>query len=158
LEGSGEKSDVHVVVRSDDAPELVVAGSLDEAMRKLKTQIAELGAKSPRSEQDARRLKALERAIAELARVSDQLKHLNLSDVKSSAKPGERRVITLRQLDDLKKRSSSDAVGSALTVQRKEITPEKKAEIEKIRLKVKELTHELAVKRKELAEAQGDLA
>jgi beta-lactamase regulating signal transducer with metallopeptidase domain len=125
-------------LKTDDSPELVVSGPVDEAIAKLKKQIGEIVEKSPRSEQDEARVKALKQAIDELLRIADQIKR---------SKPGEpgeeKKAVVLRLAPENLK---------------KPIGPEQKAAIEKARVAVKELTWELEAKRKELMEARARLA
>ena len=125
-------------LKTDDSPEVVVSGPIDEAIAKLKKQLGEIAKKSPRSEQDEARMKALKQAVAELGKVAGQVK---------SIKPGERaegkKVLALRHAE---------------VNLNKPISPEQKAEIDEARVKVKKLTGELAAKQKELAEARGRLA
>jgi beta-lactamase regulating signal transducer with metallopeptidase domain len=125
-------------LKTDDAPEVVVSGPLDEAIAKLKKQIGEIAEKSSRSEQDESRVKALKQALDELFKVADQIKR---------SKPGERveekKALVLRLAPKNLKKPMSQ---------------EQKADIEKARAVVKELTREFEAKHRELIKARAWLA
>jgi beta-lactamase regulating signal transducer with metallopeptidase domain len=142
-------SNVNLIIKSDDAPDVVVSGSLDEAMSKLKKQLEALGKKSPLSDADKKRQRSLERAAAELKKVAQQLKQIESADDKKSGVTITKKpeIITsrvvVRNLKDLADLKLSD---------------EQKAQIREARERVAKLTKEFAVKRKELAEARGTLS
>jgi beta-lactamase regulating signal transducer with metallopeptidase domain len=150
----GDKSEVLVVLKTDDDEDEVVSGSLKEAIVKLKQEIEKTASKSPPSE---KRQKALARALDELNRLAKQMKELDPSggkDVKTlrlKVSPEhvgvldnkDVRVVRLRRVEETRK---------------SKLSAEEKAEIEKTRVKVKQLARELEAKRKELNEAQGKLA
>ena len=139
-EDDAQPGRVSVSVKSDDATAVVAASSLDEAVSRLKTQIEEVVKKSPQSDQDKARQKALERALKELEGAAAKIKDLHVSGDKVKAGKDVRAVVIRRGQED------------------KEISAEKKAEIDKARAKVKELAHELQVKQKELMEARSKLS
>jgi bla regulator protein blaR1 len=133
--------EVNVIVKSNDDDAVVVAArSVDEAVAKLKDQIQALSKKSPQSEKDKSRQKALERALKQLETAAARVKDLHASGDK--VKPGKdvRAVVIRRREED------------------KEISAEKKAEIEKARAKVQELTKALQSMQKELREAHVQLS
>jgi bla regulator protein BlaR1 len=134
---------VRLVVKTDDTPEIEVAGSLKQAIAQLKKQIAEIAKKDPRSEQDQKRSEALERAIQELRRVAGQIKEADSRPAKPGEREDEKRVRVVRRLELSPQKPLSD---------------EQKAEAEKLRGTVKKLTAELKAKAKELEEARGKLA
>jgi hypothetical protein len=143
------KTDVRVVVKTDESPEVVVSGSLNQALDNLKKQIKEIGKKSPRSEQDQKRLKALDQALSELTKAIDQIKSLKAgTNVEEIHKDGDHVVVLRRFAVDRK----------ATTESEKSSEPEKQAQIEKTRIKIKQLTAELEAKHKELVAAQSELA
>jgi bla regulator protein blaR1 len=136
----GAPEQVKVVVKTDGSEGSIAAGSLDEAVAKLKTQIKELADKSPQSDKDKARQKALEHALKELERTAASIKKLssNLDKVKPD---NDVRALVIRRDDE-----------------RREISPEKKAEIEKAAAKVAELARAVQAKQKELTEAQANLS
>ena len=70
---SDEKDQVQVVVKTDDSPDIQVSGSLSQALEQLQKQIAEIKKKSPRIEQDEKRLKALDNVLGELSKLTGQI-------------------------------------------------------------------------------------
>jgi beta-lactamase regulating signal transducer with metallopeptidase domain len=149
LETDGKVARLHLNLKTDDGQEVVVSGSLDEAMKKLKEKLEALAKKSPPSEQDKAQRKALERAVEELGKVSKQIKKIESSGKKASAlaiiaKPAEvRNKVVLRRLDELDLAKLSD---------------EQKAALAEARAKVEKLRMEFQAKQKELREAQAKLS
>ncbi len=125
-------------LKTDDSPEVVVSGPIDEAIAKLRERLEAITKKSPLSEQDASRAKTIKQALAELFKIADQIKRS-----KPGERPEERKVLVLRQ----KKVNLKTP-----------ISPEKKAEIDKVQGQVQKLTRELEEKQRELAEARARLA
>ena len=68
-----EKDQVQVVVKSDDSPDIQVSGSLSQALEQLQKQLAEIKKKSPRSERDEKRLKALDNVLVDLSKIAGQI-------------------------------------------------------------------------------------
>ncbi len=135
-----KKEQFNFVLKTDDSASVIAADSFDEAIKKLNGQIKEIAKKSPQSDKDKARQKALENALKELKSAVDQMKDSDaLGDTLKSRKNISRVVI--RNLDDDKK-----------------ISAEAKAEIDKAMTKVKELAKELQSKQKELREAQRTLS
>jgi bla regulator protein blaR1 len=130
---------VRVVVKADGSEGSIAAGSLDEAVAKLKAQIKELGDKSPQSDRDKARQKALQHALKELERTTANIKNLSSKADKKTEK--DVRSLVIRRVEE-----------------GKEISPEKKAEIEKAAAKVAELAQVVQAKQKELTEAQANLS
>jgi bla regulator protein blaR1 len=134
-----EPRQVNVVVESDDSASVIAAGSLDEAVKKLTDEIQAIAKKSPQSDRDKARQKALERAVKKLKSTTIKLKDLNVVSDKLKMEK-ELRATVVRRIEDSK-----------------EVSAEKKAEIEKARAKVEELTRALQSKQKELMEARSTL-
>ena len=138
-----EKNQFQLVVKTDDSPDIQVSGSLSQALEQLQKQIADIKKKSPRSEQDEKRSKALDNVLVELTKIAGQIKGAETR----SDEPGKRREsknMTIEaRVDDSPK---------------KPLTESQQAEINKARSRVKELSRELDAKAKELSEAQASLA
>jgi len=128
-----DPTSVRLEIKTDDSSVAVTADSMEQALAKLKDQIKSLVAKLPRSDQDKTKI-ALERVVQELE-----------SQIKAT-KGGQPRVVTLNRV--LRSADTADA----------KISPEKKAEIDKARSKVKELTRSLQANQLKLAEAQSKLS
>ena len=136
--GNDEK--FNFVFETDEDASVIAADSLDDAIKKLTEQIKEIAKKSPQSDKDKARQKALESALKELKGTIGKIKKAGADgDTPKSPKTVSR--VFIRQLDD-----------------DKALSPEVKAQIEKASAKVKELVQELQSKQKELREAQRNLA
>ena len=125
--------------KTDDSAAVVAAGSVDEAVKKVKEQLDEIGKKSTQSDKDKarrRRWNGLQRAREH--RQEDK-------DAKSSGDKVKTEKTSGRSSSDRSKTTRSSA-------------PRTKAEIEKATAKVKELADELQSKQKELMEARTKLA
>jgi bla regulator protein blaR1 len=134
-----EPTQVNVIVKSDDSPTVIAKGPLDAAVKKLTDQIKELAKKSPQSDRDKARQKALERAVRELKSTAGKLKDVNVVGDKLKLE-NDLRATVVRRVEDSK-----------------EITAEQKAKIEQARARVEELTRALQSKQKELMEARSTL-
>jgi bla regulator protein blaR1 len=130
---------INVVVNSDDSASVIAASSLEEAIKKLNEQIKEIAKKSPQSDKDKARQKALESALKELKVAAGKLKETEVAGDPADSPKIIRESVT-RRLDQ------------------KRLSPEAKAEIEKASAKVKELAKELQSKQKELTEARRNLS
>jgi bla regulator protein BlaR1 len=130
---------INVVVNSDDSASVIAASSLEEAIKKLNEQIKEIAKKSPQSDKDKARQKALESALKELKVTAGKLKETEVAGDPADSPKIIRESVT-RRLDQ------------------KRLSPEAKAEIEKASAKVKELAKELQSKQKELTEARRNLS
>jgi bla regulator protein blaR1 len=129
------KEEVHVEIRSDDQGTSVKAGSMDEAIAKLKAQIDTLKKKDDPSKRDKVLIGALERAVKGLESASR-----GTPDPKAPP-TAARSVVVVR---DLIKKDGADDKQSAET----------KAEIEKARKQVQDLSQALAAKQRELNDAR----
>ena len=138
---TAEPGQFTVVVNADGSPWVVAAGSLDEAVDKLKDQIKEISKKSHQSDQDRARQKALERALKEIEKLA---KHTG-AKLEQAKRKEERREIVTRPI-----------IVSPL--QSAAMSPETKAEIAKARARIEELTDDLHSKQKELMEARSRLS
>jgi len=128
-----DPTSVRLEIKTDDSSVAVTADSMEQALAKLKDQIKALVAKLPPTDQDKTK-KALQRVVQELE-----------SQIKAT-KGGQPRVVTLHRV--LRSGDTADAT----------ISPETKAEIDKARAKVKELTRSLQANQLKLAEAQSKLS
>ncbi len=140
-EEDGKPAEVRVEVKTDDSSDKVVAESLDQAIKKIKEQIEVIQKETKPNDQQKIRIRALENAIRQLENSARQTKNRD----PFSAKWDEGRVI-------------ADQIGKIREIRTAAMTPEKKAEIDKARAKVKELSAALSAKQKELAEAQVKLS
>ena len=140
-EEDGKPAEVRVEVKTDDSADKVVAESLDQAIEKIKEQIEVIQKETKPNDQQKIRIRALENAIRQLENSARQTKNRD----PFSAKWDEGRVI-------------ADQIGKIREIRTAAMTPEKKAEIDKARAKVKELSAALSAKQKELAEAQVKLS
>jgi bla regulator protein blaR1 len=141
-EENGKPAEVRVEVITDDSTDKVVADSLDQAIKKIKEQIEVIQKETKSGDQQKIRVKALEDAIKQLETTARKTKNLEKLAVK---KEEARRIIV-------------DRIGKIEEIRTATLTPEKKAEIDRARAKVKELTAALNAKQKELAEAQVKLS
>ncbi len=130
------KQEVHVEVRSDDQGTSVKAGSMDEAIAKLKAQIETIKKKADQTKRDKVLIGALERAVKGLESASR-----GTPDPKAPPTAARLAVVVRDQKD------GSDDKQSA----------EIKAEIEKARKQVQDLSQVLAAKQRELNEARNKL-
>jgi hypothetical protein len=126
-------------VKTDGEATTIEADSIEQAIKRLKSVIDKQRQKSSPSDQDKAQLKALEQVVKELKGIS--------VDAKGSGAGKQldenRRVVFVRRLENLK----TD-----------DMTPEKKAEIDQARAKVKKLSEALKSMQKELADAHRKLA
>jgi hypothetical protein len=129
-------TNVDVILKTDDSSVSVSADSIDEAIKKINDQIKSLKEKGSsgkeKSQQDA--LTKIAKQLAEIAKSNKAV------GAKGDAKVQTRFVI---RSDDLKSSPAS---------------PEKKAEIDKARAKVKELSKALAAAHADLAKLEGHSA
>jgi bla regulator protein blaR1 len=141
-EEDGKPAEVRVEVKTDDSSDKVVAESLDQAIKKIKEQIEVIQKETKPDDQQKIRVRALENAIRQLENSARRTKR---RDLLSAKKDDQARVIV-------------DQIGKIREIRTPALTPEKKAEIDKARAKVKELSAALSAKQKELAEAQVKLS
>jgi bla regulator protein blaR1 len=149
--GSGVASDgkeeIHVEIRSDDQGTSVKAGSMDEAIAKLKAQIETITKKNDQTEKDKVLVRALERAVRSLetaARAGADRKAVPATGAEKLAVVVRDRKV---QSDDKLSKVQSD----------NKLSDEAKAEIEKARKQVQDLSQALAAKQRELHEARAKL-
>jgi bla regulator protein BlaR1 len=135
-----KKEQFSFVFKTDDSASVIAAGSLDEAVKKLHEQIEQIAKKSPQSDKDKTRQKALESALKELKGAIGKIKQSDVVGDNVNSQKNVRRVV-VRNVAEGKK-----------------IGPEAKAEIGKALDKVKQLAQELQSKQKELREAQRNLS
>jgi bla regulator protein blaR1 len=125
--------------KTDDSP-AIVAGSVDDAIKKVKQQLDSIRKEAHPSDKVLAKKKALERVVAELEKVAKSDKDDKSVSDKQKVEKSLRQVI-VRQVEDNKK-----------------LTAEQKAEIEKATALVKKLADEVRSKQKELVEAKTKLA
>jgi hypothetical protein len=116
--------------------------SLDQAIKKIKEQIEVIQKETKPNDQQRTRIRALENVIRQLENSARQAK--------------TRELVTAKK--DQQSRITVDQIGKIREIRTAAMTPEKKAEIDKARAKVKELSAALSAKQKELAEAQVKLS
>ena len=141
-EENGKPAEVRVEVKTDDSTDKVVAESLDQAIKKIKEQIEVIQKETKPNDQQRTRIRALENVIRQLENSARQAKN--------------REQVTAKK--DQLVRITVDQIGKIREIRTAALTPEKKAEIDKARAKVKELSAALSAKQKELAEAQVKLS
>jgi hypothetical protein len=137
---SGNQSDskVNVILRTDDSSVSVAADSIEDAIKKINEQINSLKEKGDPSPKD----RAQQEALAKIARqLADIAKSNKTTGAKGDGKTETRVVI--RNVENIKTEPDS---------------PEKKAQIEKARAKVKELSKALAAAHADLAKLEGHSA
>ncbi len=125
---AGTKAQINVVLKNDDSTISVSADSVDEAIKKIQEQIKVLKSKSPGGEKAKAQQEALERAAKELQQLAKSPKGVTTFKMGGSDGSGgftTTRNVMIRKVDDVK---------SAKT-----LSPEKKAEIDKMRSRIKEL-------------------
>jgi hypothetical protein len=127
---------------------VMVDGSVDDAIKKIKDQLAAIGKETNPSEQMRAKKRVLERVVKELESVAQKDKQDKNAKVIGDKLKLDRAIsrVVVRTLEDDK------------NIDDKKISAEAKAEIEKARAKIKELAHEVQSKQKELAEAKAKLA
>ncbi len=130
------KAHVTLTLKNDDATISVSADSVDEAIKKIQEQIKVLKSKSPAGEKAKAQQDALERAAKELEQLAKGSKG---AAIQTDGSGGFTTVVrNVRQT-------------KAATTQ----SPEKKAEIDKMRSRIKELSKELADSQRKLTELEG---
>jgi beta-lactamase regulating signal transducer with metallopeptidase domain len=127
---------IRVVVDTNDDSTTVEADSIAQAIARLKDLIAKQERKESPSDQEKAQLKALQQVVKELSSMAKKAKT-------SGAAEQTQRVKIERRLHELSG---------------EKLTEEKRAELNKARAKVKELSHAFGSMQKELAEAQRKLA
>ena len=135
-----KKEQFNFVFKTDESASVIAADSFDDAINKLNEQIKEIDKKSPKSDKDKARQKALQNALKELKGAAGKFKDSDESADEQKPRKTVSRVV-VRRLDDDQK-----------------ISPEAKAEIDKAMAKVKALAKELQSKQNELREAQRSLS
>ncbi len=135
------------IINADGSKTTVVTDSTDEAVKQLKEKIKEIAKKSPQSEKDKAHQKALELALEELESAVAKVGSGYLS-AKALAKVGNEREILVQKVRELQGFQS---------LEQEPLSTGKKAEIEKARAKVEELTNDLQSKQRELHEARRKL-
>jgi hypothetical protein len=133
-----QDSNVNVILKTDDSAISVAADSIDDAIKKIKEQIKSLKEKGGSSEKDKAQQEALAKIAKQLAEIANSNKATAISrDGKTLSR------VVIRNVENIKTAPDS---------------PEKKAEIEKARAKVKELSKALAAAQADLAKLQGHAA
>jgi beta-lactamase regulating signal transducer with metallopeptidase domain len=143
--GDGQKiATVNIVGDDDDASVAIKADSVDEAIKKLKLKIGELEKQKDSADGKGKvRQETLSQLIKQLEKIAQGSKAIKAGDdaVKGQKNKTEQRVVV---------RMLRDAANSA--------SPEKKAEIEKARARIKELSEALARAKTDLAKLEGTSA
>ncbi len=129
-----------IEVKTDDPSTVIVGGPIDDAIKKIKDQIAEIDKEAKPSDAVVARKKTLERVVKELETISRKVKQVKVDMPKLKAEKDLKEIV-LRKVELDKKMS-----------------PETKAEIDKTAAEVKKLAEELRVKQKELSDARNRLA
>jgi hypothetical protein len=140
---SDDTTHVTLTLKNDDSTISVSADSVDEAIKKIQEQIKVLKSKASPGENDKAQRESLERAAKELEQIAKGAKGA-VFKLGGSDNPKEfftARNVMIRKTDDVKTAKTPSA--------------EKKAEIEKMRSRVKELSKELADSQRKLAELEG---
>jgi len=136
------KGSVIVRLKSDNSSDVLVSGSIEQAIVQFKKLIGEIEKKSSLAEKDEKRRKVLHEAIEILADLAPRLKSSEGHE-KSGGGAGQLMLVI-----------RADGADSP----KKPLSKGEKAEIEALRAQVKKLNGELKAKEKELAEAQARLA
>ena len=143
-EAEGAKNaEIEFDFKIDGSPAVVVSGPLDEAMAQLKAEIDKLPKDGKLSDEQKGRKKALEHAVRELEKVAK----------KAPKGAGAKELKSLQKVQIHVRNDSGDEKGMKDAT----LGPEKKAEIDQARARVKALAAELMSKQKELREAQMSL-
>ena len=137
--GDDAKSEqVSVILKTDDSSVSVSADSIDDAIKKIKEQINSLSEKGSLGDKEKAQQEALTKIAKQLAEIAKSNK---LTTAKGDGNTQKR--IVIRKVEDIK---TTDA------------SPEKKAQIEKARSKIKELSKALAAAQADLAKLEGHSA
>jgi beta-lactamase regulating signal transducer with metallopeptidase domain len=131
---------VRVEVKTNDESTTVEADSIEQAIQRLKALIEEQGRKPSLSDQEKAQLKALERVVKELGLIAKKIK---TGGADKQTWQGTKRFTVVRRIDEIND---------------EKLSKEKRAEIDKARAKVKELSQSLRSMQKQLMEAQHKLA
>jgi hypothetical protein len=126
-----------VIVKTDDSAIAVAADSIEDAIKKINEQIKSLKEKSTSSDKDKAQQEALTKIAKQLAEIA---KNNTRTIVKSDGDGKTQTRYVIRQVENIKTSPSS---------------PEKKAEIEKARARIKELSKALAAAQADLAKLEG---
>jgi beta-lactamase regulating signal transducer with metallopeptidase domain len=139
LVAAGDATDqkVDVILQTDDSAVSVAADSIEDAIKKINEQIKSLKEKGGSGKE-----KAQQEALAKIAKQLAEIAKSNKSQGAKGDGKGQYRVV----LRNVEKTQTSPA------------SPEKKAEIEKARARVKELSAALAAANADLAKLEGHSA
>ena len=137
---TGEKSNITLVLTTDDATVSVSADSVEGALKKITEQLNAIKAKTAPGAQDKVNAEALSQIAKQLEQVAKSNKFGSAS---ASGKAGSTNTnqFVVHRMQDVRTTKS--------------ISPEKKAEADKMRSKIKELSAELANTQRKLAELEG---
>jgi len=140
LEGV-DQGQIALELQIDDSSVKVIAGSPEEAIKKLNEQLKAIEQKSSPSEKDKALLKALEQVL-------DQLKQIKAKSPDSGSllgvKPADPKATAAKRVVIRRVETSTDTSSS----------PDKKAEISKLRDEVKKLTDKLAAAQLKLSQLE----
>ncbi len=140
---AGQKSKVTVVLTTDDSTVSVSADSVEGALKKITEQINAIKAKTPPGAQDRANAEALSQIVKQLEKVAKSQNALGRVVADDGKRGGtDVRKVLVHRLEDVRTT--------------KAISPEKKAEADKMRSKIKELSAELANTQRKLAELEGN--
>ena len=128
-------------MKTDDSPTVVVSGSVDDAIKKVKEKLDAIDKESSPSDEPEGASKHSNSIYKKLDSLAKQDKDAKLDGQKVKMEQDVKKVIVTRQLDENRK-----------------LSPEQKAEIEKVASQVKKLADELRSKQKELQDAKHKLA
>jgi beta-lactamase regulating signal transducer with metallopeptidase domain len=131
-----------VNLKTDDSPDVVVSGSAEEVIKRLKLMLKEVQDKPSRSAPDEKVLKSLQQAVEEIATITPKIN--GNVHVKNSGGGANRLMLAVPSIE-------ADSP-------KKPLSKEETAEIEKLQAQVKKLNGELQAKQAELVEAQDRLA
>ncbi len=134
---------MNITLKNDGSTITVSADSVDEAIKKIHEQITVLKSKSPLDQKDKAQQAALEQAAKELGQLVKSSKNavIKLDGNNGSGGFTTTRHVVTTQSQDAKLRKTQ--------------TPEQKAEIDKIRSRIKELRQELTASQRKLVELEG---
>lgn len=137
----GEKSQVSIVLKVDDSTISISADSLDEALKKITEQITAMKENTPQGKKEHKALLQLAEHLEEILK-SQQIGASADAVAKDGKKDGRiTNRIVVRQIEDVVKSAN--------------MSPEKKAEIEKLRKRIQELNATLAETKQKLAKIEG---
>jgi hypothetical protein len=148
------KANVDLVLTTDDSSVSVSADSVEDAIKKINEQIQTLKKNAPLADKEKSQQEALLKMAKQLEKLAKSNKQAQASDgrAKEVFKTADRFII--RDTQDAKT-ADRFIIRDTQDAKTTEASPEKKAQIDKARARIKELSAALAAAQSDLAKLEG---